>query len=1434
MLVNNFFDIDFYKSVMSEPDKFEFKEGCSLREVMNDLPLSSSMNIIVKINGIAVSFDNLDSVFPKNNDEVVIANVPRGDSSAAQKLGIGFILNPVAMIANIGLVAGYALYKLYTADEPDVNDSAKSKSIPSITGIRNEEKRYQPLSLILGKRVVAPAFAALPYTEIVGEDEYFNMLFSVGYGPLNIEDVKIGDTLLSNYPSDEYEIAILDHFNNRNINRVKRLWPVSVVQNGLDYLLTKSGGAIEYKVETLPGVGSEYTNASQDFFFPKGVYSVDDDGDFHWRRVGVAHELDVDGSWCRVMTVQFVSGSGTNFSVKDYQAYKGSDGDVRCNWTVGGSRASAVIPSGYIVSENDNGSVIVVEDHPDLSSIELPASFTMSGNSAKQRRYALKYDVPTGASGLVRTAKMFPTDTPDSSKTQDDVNWVNIRSIKEETLDEFKDALDLSDNDSVKPVIIAMRMKATDNFNSMINNFNVKATMVVPTAYNINWKDWEVASLKVSENPADAFRWVLQGPCNVANIDTSRIDTVCLNEWRNFCADQGDKESFRITSEIDSEQTLFATLSSIAKSGRATFSFNDSKYGVVINKDRPLPVQVFTPKNSWGFTSTRAYPEKTDGIKVEFTNELADYQEDEIVYYDSRVPESERTGKFSSISMKNIPSAKLAARHGRWTLFERSLRREIYTLSTDIEGLVAKRGDKVLIQNDIIDVGRGAGRIKWVSQDRTQFKVDEISELDTTVLATLDSIKIFLDSSIKLDAEGIVNVPTESMGVIFRSKIGDISEVIVCKYSGDGLWEAPNGIPYSTGVGDFMTYGDHENETLECIVDAVDYKEDYACDLTLKNYAPELFTYDGDEVPDYTTGLNERPEFKVPEAPVLLDDYSFNPSTSQLNINIDYEFSYDFTIRSIILYERHFGKNETIEDLGNWTMENAITEGNRNFVVSNVRRGETYEFRSRIINIDGVSSNYSNVISTGEISTVIPPADVSTIDLDVDSTGVTLTWSAVLDPDFSYYEIRRVDNGIETVIGTSVSETFFVGVTENTSFRVYAKTKYGVYSENSPTTDLLISDLGVVSNLKATVNFGSISLDWDQPTNSIYPITYYELRRVLPTREIDWETAEVIGKVSGSFSLVAEKTSGVYHYMIQATDEAGRKSQIATVRAVVDRAGDFVLLVDQNLDLSDTTDVTSENVAINGTLIAPVDESRTFTDRINRISSEDTSGSVPPNQVTVNDKINAGWTRFTQPLPLGDNDFVNPSSGTSPCYYERVVDLFDGYIDSDGSNLIGGTRVSVGIDSEEIEPGVVMTTYLSSSADGIVWDDGIEGTENFFQNFRYVRVRLFFDTDTSRKAQMQINEINLRLDVQKKTEEGEATINAQPVTGETIVQLTREFIDVESVVITVEGGNSANYYAVSLFSDVPNPDEFRFKVFNSNGVLVTDTSVLVSYIVRGV
>ena len=75
-----------------------------------------------------------------------------------------------------------------------------------ITGISNKFAPFSPIPRVFGKRRVFPIFAARPFSEGQGDEQFVRLLLLVGYGPLQVSDIKIGETPISAFDGVETEI----------------------------------------------------------------------------------------------------------------------------------------------------------------------------------------------------------------------------------------------------------------------------------------------------------------------------------------------------------------------------------------------------------------------------------------------------------------------------------------------------------------------------------------------------------------------------------------------------------------------------------------------------------------------------------------------------------------------------------------------------------------------------------------------------------------------------------------------------------------------------------------------------------------------------------------------------------------------------------------------------------------------------------------------------------------------------------------------------------------------------------------------------------------------------------------------------------------------------------------------------------------------------
>ena len=130
-------------------------------------------------------------------------------------------------------------------------------------------------------------------------------------------------------------------------------------------------------------------------------------------------------------------------------------------------------------------------------------------------------------------------------------------------------------------------------------------------------------------NPAAIFYDVLTGSANKRPVPVSQIDMAQLAVWETFCA----TNNYLFNGVIDTQGTLYDTLKLVCTAGRAAFHMKDGLYSVIIDQAQSVPVQHFTPRNSWGFKGTRTCIDLPQALRVKYIEPNNDWKQVEVVAY---------------------------------------------------------------------------------------------------------------------------------------------------------------------------------------------------------------------------------------------------------------------------------------------------------------------------------------------------------------------------------------------------------------------------------------------------------------------------------------------------------------------------------------------------------------------------------------------------------------------------------------------------------------------------------------------------------------------------------------------------------------------------------------------------------------------------------
>jgi hypothetical protein len=236
-------------------------------------------------------------------------------------LGLGFTAGTVGFAVASGLIGiGVSVLGnllINALIPPEKPESQERENRYAISGWRNRLDREGAVPVVLGTIRYAPPFAALSYSEIVGNWLYIRSLFNFGYGRLTLSDLRIGETDISEYDEVETELR-----SGLSSDAPIALFPRQVAEENVGAELTRpfprddlgeiiSGSAAEETPVTRT-TGADASGASIIFSWPAGLYASNDKGGTNATTVSmkVQHRLvtpDDSAGWADVVTLNITA-----------------------------------------------------------------------------------------------------------------------------------------------------------------------------------------------------------------------------------------------------------------------------------------------------------------------------------------------------------------------------------------------------------------------------------------------------------------------------------------------------------------------------------------------------------------------------------------------------------------------------------------------------------------------------------------------------------------------------------------------------------------------------------------------------------------------------------------------------------------------------------------------------------------------------------------------------------------------------------------------------------------------------------------------------------------------------------------------------------------------------------------------------------------------
>ena len=724
--------------------RYEIPEGLTVLEIMNIVQPDPAIHQfgLVFVGEARVYREYWHAVKPKAGQRITVKIVPQGGGAvrivaivaiavlaivatvvtagiaapalgfAAGGLGAG-ILGGLAGAA-VGLGGTLLVNTFLPAPVPKVaKDYGNTSQTYAITGGKNRADIWGKLPFIGGKMRTIPPYAAIPYRETLGGKIYWRALFAIGHGPLQIDEIRIGTTEISNFQGVEYEIRRgYWQLNNKGAwNPASGVFPANPEFGDL-YTFTangtiagfayKAGQSITYNaadVATNP-LSWDIDQEKQLKLFGSDVYEDPLSAEVK-HATPVVHTTQTN---CDVASIDIVFDRGL-VHLQTMPPGKPS--------TIGVAIRIEQSPAGA-----DNWTTVS----------EIPVFGAQTSPMFWGHRWAT---VGYGAQSATKQYDIRVTRMSadfDESKDFGNFSWYSLKS------EAYKMPLPKRG-----VCYLSMRVLSSGQLTGTLDEVNVTVRSQCKD-YDVNTNKWV---WRVTNSPAALFRHMLQHPSRLSPALDSQIDLDRLAYW-----DTVTRPTNRVFNGVfDAKTSLLDSLTDVTRVGRATLTLRDLKYSVAIDEPKTVPVRLFTPKNTWDYSGEITHGLIPNAYRISIKNEDRDWATDEIIVYDDGFDGDEQNLRVERVDWIGITKQQQAWAEGRFHIAQQRLRREIHKFKTDFEQLVVERGDLVAFQHDAIAVGSGAMRV--ISTTQTG---------DNTTSLTLDSgVTTYSGSSYGIRARRVVD-----------------------------------------------------------------------------------------------------------------------------------------------------------------------------------------------------------------------------------------------------------------------------------------------------------------------------------------------------------------------------------------------------------------------------------------------------------------------------------------------------------------------------------------------------------------------------------------------------------------------------------------------------------------------------------------------------
>jgi hypothetical protein len=741
----------------------------------------------------------------------------------------------VSMLIGLSIGAVGAAFMKVPDDDNQAKDNSPSKNKYGLTGGQNQSQMKASWPAVFGKTQVIPPYVANYYTEmddrLSGDGEqYLYALLNFGYKPLEISNIKIGDTLVA---VNDDNITNGTIYGNNSIPGVV----MELRQDGTVPGLY--GGGNPRKMSQISANVKREDGQKYIYTSPRGTNKIH----FNFRFNGLVRMND-DGGYenASVRVNCFYRKSGTNDTWKLFVEGTNQYYLISKQTTSMGSEISQqkVIGNTFVISTNhgpipgryQNGKVQAQSWTYKGTDYWEDLYYTPAGDNGesgdrtftKNKRDVLRYeiicaptidDINNNATGqwdvMVQRLTIDGRDRVTDSFYWDSCVWeIDGAVMAQDKLDES--------------VLLAIKAEANEITNGIMNKISAIAQLVAPVYIagdNPTYTATDWGNDGPTSNPAALYLKLLKGAYMHKQASDNVIDWEFLVKFYKFC----ESKNYKCNGVIANQERLGDILQKICATARTEFYIRNGCYSGVIDDIQPTPVAILTPKNTSGFGWSRKFGDKIAAYSCEYQNAEDAYN---VVTEDIYgVGDIAADGDFKQqLEIWGVDNHTQIVKIARFMLANNLLRRNIYNLRLPVEHFALNKGNRTLLSHDVIAVGLSNGYISAYNSDTFTITVDEIiqpTDVDKSYGITIGN------------PSGAITVPCEQI---------ETAQQTITLSQDPGI---------EIKAGDMYAFGEIGKITKDCIIITKEIGESPQLDaqLTLTDYAPEVFAAESLPIPPY-------------------------------------------------------------------------------------------------------------------------------------------------------------------------------------------------------------------------------------------------------------------------------------------------------------------------------------------------------------------------------------------------------------------------------------------------------------------------------------------------------------------------------------------------------------------------------------------------------